>query len=206
MRCWTLQKSCARSSDCRPRRESRSEQGEIVMNLRDQMRARFAQLQQEQQARDAAALETARTQPIPGMTGPTNSGAGILPGGGMAPPRQQIPTPGVPSNLPPSVFMHSGPYGQQAQQLAGLLGGPRPSSIGSVNSIRDAIINSRQGGGLLGAPNAGNHMMQPGAMQYGTTMAPHHLALLGAPATQQAAAISMRNARRPSSTLPRHQG
>jgi hypothetical protein len=86
------------------------------MSLRDSMMARFAQLQQEQRDRDAAALETARTQPIPGLTGPPQGGANI-PGVGMAPPQQQLPPP-LPGTAHPS--MDSGPYGQQAMQMAGV--------------------------------------------------------------------------------------
>jgi hypothetical protein len=120
-------------------------------------------MHQQRQQQDAAALETARTQPIPGLTGSTTPGAGILPG--QTTPQQQIPTPGVPSTLPPNIVMHAGRYGQQAQQLAGLLGGP----------MGNHMVPPPQPLPQLGA------QPQPGAM-YGTTMAPHHLAQLGAPA------------------------
>jgi hypothetical protein len=92
------------------------------MSLRDSMMARFAQLQQEQQQRDAAALEAARTQPIPGLTGPTSQGQipGQIPGQvGMAPPQQPMQPPMMGNHM----FNPVGPYGQQAVQLAGLLGG-----------------------------------------------------------------------------------
>lgn len=133
------------------------------MSIKDSMWARAQQMMAEQRQQDQAALANAQHQPIPGLTGPTSQGQ--IPGQvpvGMAPPQRPIPTPGV----PPQAFMDSGPFGRQAMQMAGLLGGPRPSSIGAVNSLRDAIINRRQGGGILGPPNAGNHMVsQPGNMQ-----------------------------------------
>jgi hypothetical protein len=101
------------------------------MSLRDSMMARFQQLQQEQQQRDATALETARNQPIPGLTGPTSAGQipGMAPppGVGMAPPQQPLQPPRMGNHMMQPV----GPYGQQAVQLAGLLGGGAPGGMGA---------------------------------------------------------------------------
>jgi hypothetical protein len=84
------------------------------MSIRDSMMARFQQLQEEQRQRDQAALSTAASQPIPGLTGPTSSGQIPV---GMAPPQQPLPPP-MPGTTHPS--MASGPYGQQAMQMAGV--------------------------------------------------------------------------------------
>jgi hypothetical protein len=105
------------------------------MSLRDSMMARLQQMMQQRQQQDATALETARTQPIPGFTGPTSTGQ--IPGVGMAPPQQPIP------GVPPQPFLASGPYGQQALQLSGLLG----------NHMMPGNIQTQQG--LLGAPPKG---------------------------------------------------
>jgi hypothetical protein len=117
------------------------------MSLRDSMMARFAQLQQEQQARDAAALEAARTQPIPGLTGPTSQGQipGQIPGQvGMAPPQQPMPQqPLQPPQMGNHMFNPVGPYGQQAVQLAGLLGGGQgmqPGMRQPVGGIRNNML------------------------------------------------------------------
>lgn len=95
----------------------------------------------EQQRQWQQQLASAATQPIPGFTGPaTNTGGipGMLPGG--PPPPQQIPSPQAPG----SPFMAVGPYGQQAQRMAGLLG-------------QVAIPQQPTAGyqGLLGGPKGG---------------------------------------------------
>lgn len=54
---------------------------------------------------------------IPGVNAPVGSGAGIPGLVGVAPP--QSPLPQVP---PQNTFQAAGPYGQQAMQMAGLLG------------------------------------------------------------------------------------
>lgn len=88
-----------------------------------------AQLQQQQQQQMAAAAQ----QPIPGLTGPRIPMGGLMPGNmpgsmqpmpvPMGPPITQIPNP------QPAPFAASGPYGEQAMMMAGLLGRrqiPRP--------------------------------------------------------------------------------
>jgi hypothetical protein len=112
------------------------------MSLRDSMMARFAQLQQEQQQRDAAALEAARTQPIPGLTGPTSQGQipGQIPGQvGMAPPQQPLPGPMMGNHM----FNPVGPYGQQAVQLAGLLGGGQGMQPGMQPGMHQPVGGMR---------------------------------------------------------------
>jgi hypothetical protein len=165
------------------------------MSLRDSMMARFAQLQEEQRQRDQAALATAASQPIPGLTGPTSSGQ--IPGAapptvGMAPPQQPLP-PG--QALQP--FMAAGPYGQQAMNLAGvkpsmfapgqmphgtqftgnqlglttdqipMLGAYGPGGLREV--FQQRFPNG--GGGILGGMfgRSGNHMVQqpPGLLDGG---------------------------------------
>jgi hypothetical protein len=116
------------------------------MSLRDSMMARFQQLQQEQQQRDASALETARNQPIPGLTGPTTPGQipgvnGAAPPVGMAPPQQQLPPPMMGNHM----FQPAGPYGQQAVQLAGLLGGG-----GAPGGVPKQPMGGQQINALLG--------------------------------------------------------
>lgn len=93
---------------------------------------RFRQMQQQ---RDTGLVNNAARQPIPGLTGPLGSGAGI-PGFGMAPPQQQpLPAPNMGNH------MLTGPYGQQALQLAGLLGSrragipPLPYGGAQINSL-----------------------------------------------------------------------
>ncbi len=107
------------------------------MSIRDSMMARLAQLQQEQQQRDAAALETSRNQPIPGLTGPTSQGQIPVPVG-MAPPQQPLPNPQMGNHM----FNPAGPYGQQALHLAGLLGGGQPGMQGHqpVGGIRNNAL------------------------------------------------------------------
>lgn len=113
------------------------------MSMRDSMMAALRLLQQQQQQQDQATLANAARQPIPGFTGPAGSGAGIPGGGvGMAPPQQPLPAPG--QALQP--FMATGPYGQQALQLAGLAGGHRG------NHMMNPAWNMQTQQGLLGAP------------------------------------------------------
>jgi hypothetical protein len=120
------------------------------MSIRSSMMARLQQMQQEQQQRHATALETARTQPIPGFTGPTSTGQ--IPGVGMAPPQM----PPMPGTAHPS--MASGPYGQQAMQLAGVrptmfAPGQMPHGVlgDGGNELRDAFLQRFPNrGGLLG--------------------------------------------------------
>lgn len=92
------------------------------------MRAALAQILAQQRQQDQSRLLAAGQQPIPGFTGPAQPGVEIpgMPIGmparppvGMAPPQQQLPPP---QQQP---FMASGPYGQQAMQMAGLLGPPQ---------------------------------------------------------------------------------
>lgn len=117
------------------------------MSLRDSMMARFQQLMQERQQQDATALENARTQPIPGFTGPPSAGQipGMAPppGVGMAPPQQ--PLPGGQALQP---FMTSGPYGQHALQLAGLMSGGIGGGMGNHMLSQPGNIQTQQG--LLG--------------------------------------------------------
>jgi hypothetical protein len=90
------------------------------------------------------AFEASANVPIPGVTAPYGSGAniprtpGILGGQvpvqpevGVAPPQQPLPGPRNHMVQPPAM---SGPYGQQAAQMAGLLaqpgaGGGYPSGL-----------------------------------------------------------------------------
>lgn len=76
--------------------------------------------------------------PIPGVNGPVTP----LPGGPSQPP-QQIPSPGY------SQFQANGPYGQQAMQMAGLLG---------QGQMQNHMIPTY---GLLGQPAQGAGIQQP---------------------------------------------
>lgn len=82
--------------------------------LSDAYRSLFGQMNQ---TANIDPFNRSATVPIPGLTGPTT------PMTGMAPPNQQLPNPGIPqAPMNPQPFMSNGPYGQQAAQLAGLLG------------------------------------------------------------------------------------
>jgi hypothetical protein len=105
------------------------------------MMALIQQRLQEQQQQHASALETARTQPIPGLTGPTTQMPG-QPTVGMAPPQQPLPMPNAGNHM----FTPQGPYANQAMQMAGLLGGsPMMNPSGNMQTQQ----------GLLGAPPKG---------------------------------------------------
>jgi hypothetical protein len=86
------------------------------VSMWDQMSQALLEQIRQQQQQDQATLETARTQPIPGFTGPTNTGQ--IPGVGMAPTQPPLLPQPLPGTAHPS--MNSGPYGQQAMQLAGV--------------------------------------------------------------------------------------
>jgi len=105
------------------------------MGMGNRFRDVMAQVNAAAQQHQDQYLATAGQQPIPGLTGPTNSGASVLPVG-MAPPNPQIQGPA------PQPFMASGPYGQQAMQLAGLLGGGM--------QMPQQPISGMQAQGLLG--------------------------------------------------------
>lgn len=97
-------------------------------------------LNAQQQAQDRAVIDQAAISPIPGLTGPVGSGAQIPGLLGMAPPQTQIPT------AQPQPFQSQGPFGQQAMQMAGLLGRSQiPRQLPTVNAQ----------GGLLGGPPKG---------------------------------------------------
>lgn len=82
----------------------------------------MGRVRQVQQQRTSQYLGSAGAQPIPGLTGPVIPGAGVIPG--QMPPMQMPPMQTPPMQMPGGPpFMASGPYGQQAMQLAGLLGG-----------------------------------------------------------------------------------
>lgn len=75
-------------------------------------------------------MANAANQPIPGLTGPVSSGAGI-PGLLSAPPSQGPGLNQIPSPMPQahSQFTPSGPFGQQAMQMAGLLSAPMQTPV-----------------------------------------------------------------------------
>lgn len=114
----------------------------------------FLPVQQHQDniaANDAmASFNASATAPIPGLTGQVMPGANIpgllgqqpVP---MAPPRPMI------GQGPPSQFQPSGPYGQQAMMLAGLLGQPPP--------MGRSPQPTQMGQGLLANPKRGPRMM-----------------------------------------------
>jgi hypothetical protein len=91
--------------------------------------------------------------PIPGVTGPLGNSAQI-PGVGIAPPQQPIPY-----QPQTSQFQPSGPYGQQAAALAGLLSQSAPSSPGMPNAPSPgAPMGDTYPNGLLG----GKRPFRPG--------------------------------------------
>lgn len=109
--------------------------------MRDSMMAALALRMQQQEQQDQSALANAARQPIPGMTGPVTP----MPTVGMAPPQQ----PPLPSPIQqPQPFMASGPFGQQAMRMAGLLGGAGNHMVSPPGNIQ-----TQQG--LLGAPPKG---------------------------------------------------
>lgn len=81
------------------------------------------------------AMNDAARMPIPGYTGPSQPGVGIPGLLAQAPPSAGPGLNQIPQAMP-TPLQPAGPYGQQAMQLAGLLG-------------------QRGGGGLLGGPPKG---------------------------------------------------
>jgi hypothetical protein len=89
---------------------------------------RFRQAQQE---RDRGVVDAAARQPIPGLTGPRMPAVGVP---GNLPP---VVNPAVPPSAGHQMFPVAGPYGAQAQQLAGLLDTPTmgiPNPPGNVQT------------------------------------------------------------------------
>lgn len=119
----------------------------------DMLQQLMARARDQQQQQYAGVLGNAAQQPIPGFTGPAGSGAGIpTPGGvGMAPPQQPLPggTPTMGNHMMPGQalqpFMASGPYGQQAMQMAGLLGPGGPGMGMPQRPVGGAQINAMMG-------------------------------------------------------------
>ena len=99
----------------------------------------LAILQAMQQSPHNAAFNGSANMPIPGLTGPRATP--------MGPPQQPIPGPTMGNHMM-QPFQPSGPYGQQALQLAGLLGNP-----GAVGQSGPGNIQTQMQ--LLGAPPKG---------------------------------------------------
>jgi hypothetical protein len=108
------------------------------VNFREQLEQLRANALLQQQQQSQQTLANAARQPIPGLTGPTTQGG--IPGQptvGMAPPQQPLPAP------PPQPFMASGPYGQQAAQLAGLLGGGNQMIPPPGNQAQHGLLGAK---------------------------------------------------------------
>lgn len=123
--------------------------------------------------RGMAPFNASATAPIPGLTGPLGSGAGIPRTTPIAPSQQP---PNLPSAPAWQYVMNSGPYGQQAAQLAGLLGTQPTMQIPTQPTQPRAVM------GMLGAAPS---MQSPQVNSQGLN----------------AAQIERRNYRRPSGTF-----